>query len=100
MGTKEVVISVGYSEFNNEVLRFLKQHSVPVDEYDIVCEEELSNDTEKSFTVTGKLDDSFYKYTLPKLLKGDTRYNTDPILDWMCHCGVIESGKYVVSVSW
>jgi len=97
--TTKTIRTVDYNELNREIESFLKEKEVS-NEFCVVVEECLSNDSSKTFNVDGKLTHSDHKYYIPRILDGKFEYQTRTILNWMCSEGRLEAGEYLVEISW
>lgn len=94
--SKNVYITVDDAELELAVAQFLRDKAVlgPDEEYELAYYENWNNDTYAVFTVQpltianiASLNDSFEE-------------RLADILNWMCSESVIESGEYLVKVSW
>lgn len=93
--TTETVIKVEYSDLE----KFITErtgHS-----YEIVPNEEWSNDEEHRFVVTGKLVGYQQKdWDAFKSTGVEYQYRLHTILDGLCADGHLAAGIYLISVSW
>lgn len=97
--TKKTILEVDYNELDKSINEFLKEKGIK-GEFEVVADEELNNDSQKSFLVDGKEDEFFLKYDLPDIKKGKFSFKTGTILNWMCIEGKIEAGEYIVDICW
>lgn len=70
---------------------------IKVDEYNIVCEEELSNDMSHELSVSSEKpsDDD-----VEELKEGAFSFRTNTIANWMCFEGELKSGTYLIDICW
>jgi hypothetical protein len=99
--TKKVVFEVDYNDVDKAITDFLKSkgfHGTNFDKfgYELVAVNEWCNDEEHSINVTMELPKGIYAQRVADGKIPDTR----TILNWMCADGLIESGEYLISVSW
>jgi hypothetical protein len=95
---QEKVFRPEWHEIEKEITAFLKSKGVPMmEDYNIPCEEEMSNDSTYSSNVNPEVPSA---YEMKDILKGQLGWKTGMILDWMCAEKVIPAGEYVVDISW
>lgn len=90
---KKTIIEADYYEIENLV----RQH-YNNSKYSFPLAQECCNDTTHKFNVDGKLDESDLKDW-----ENDGpyyQYNNYLVLNKLCADGHIESGKYIINVSW
>lgn len=94
--TKEVKIIVDY--YDVEVLI----HKIYGSHFEIVAQEEASNDSNLTFTVEAKEPE--YDWDRDELEKFTSNRTSDCstslILNDMCRKGIIEPGNYLINISW
>lgn len=67
-----------------------------VSKFEVVADEELSNDSEKLIDVTGETD----SYTESEIKSGETGFMTTAYMNDLCRKGLIPTGEYLIQVSW
>lgn len=69
--------------------------------YEFACIEELSNDSIKKYIVYKQELDSYDLNAIEKLKSGEPQaYITDVLLTDLCNRGWLDSGEYLIEVSW
>ena len=91
---KKVMISVDY----NDLDRFI-QDEFNLPNFELVADEELNNDTTKTFNVDAE---EMNQKELVGILRGtkSTQYQTRQLLCQLCFEGKLEAGEYAVNISW
>jgi hypothetical protein len=101
---KKTIIEVDYKDLQN----FIFENSGV--EYDIVSKEEMNNDSIKTFVIyEPDIENKSYQYIIESQLeiwkkvkeeKLISCFVLEAILQGLCSEGKIESGNYLVKVSW
>lgn len=96
ISSTKTVHEIGYKKLDD----FIK--SVTGQEYECVCAEEWSNDSEHHFVVTGKLDNyDREEWNQFRALGGkDSSFILGAILNGLCEEGHLPAGDYLISVCW
>lgn len=98
----KTIIEVNYNDLDEAITKFLKSKGFSDKNFDqcgyeSAVENEWSNDQSHSFAVDGKI----YSYQQEQVdRKKWGKLSTRTLLNLMFNEGLIESGEYIVDVSW
>lgn len=90
---KKVMISCDW----HEIERFI-QEEFNLPNYEIVAEEELSNDM--TWTANVEAEEMDAKELVKVLRTGNAQWQTRSLMNQLCYEGKIEAGEYAVRISW
>lgn len=92
---KESVFRVAYHEFEALVNKEYNKT-----DYSIVADEELSNDSSKSYSVEKMELSKYDKLDLEKFKKGHQPYMSNILFQDLCNKGIIDEGEYIIDICW